>query len=693
MGEYNNRYIGGMNKESQIRSNSFHSHVDTHHFSVDTNQIQQQEAVSSANASAAQTTSISTATSTAGATASSATISTSAAVAGGTAAAVATAAVVVVASAFVPTLSDFEYESTANTLSYSFALSYQSGTSGVVKLENRFEKYEEFFELESYFFEEEMRDEPIDKEEGYIEFEEGMFTGLTPSTAYRLTVTVLDGETSYNVFSQKVWTTDVMPTDFVITADFALNEETQCLDGKISIEDPYGYYEAGSLEAKIVGDFASYPETIESSGNPYREPYSDDEPIDIDPDGEGYLDREEDYEKVTRIYEVADLSATQSFYVGGMDGGDNGLTLTISARSTYGGEPSSQVYFEKNYSFVPPIPTYTINFYNEDGTELLYTQIAEYGDEVVYKGEPDLEAIAESRTVGETICTFLGWAMTVGGEPYDTLYYAYNDQDYYAVFSEETKTYTITFYNEDGTVILAEQTGVLGDRIMYPYSDEPYKEPTEESEFFFAGWVEEIGSEEMPMEALGFIEGDDEYYAFFEEGPRYYTVTYYDYDGSVIGSVDAPYGESVNFYSCEDTGGFDFYREADADGCYSFNGFYDSDGNSLNEETEIIVTGDTSLYASYVVTSLSAHVIFLDEDGTVLQDDYQMAYYGVTFNDYEPPTKYDPDAEPEEQYRYFMGWYCEETGETLMTGDLEEYNLEPYANSTITFVATYSASV
>ena len=691
MGINNNRYYGEMNKESQIRSNSFHSHIDARKYAADNKEVENHQDLSTTTSTPVAETTEVAASATGGVATSS--VATGTVVAGGTAAAVATAAVVVVATVFVPTLSDFEYESTANTLSYSFALSYQSGTSGVVKLENRFEKYEEFFELESYFFEEDMRDEPIDKEEGYIEFEEGMFTGLTPSTAYRLTVTVLDGETSYNVFSQKVWTTDVMPTDFVITADFALNEETQCLDGKISIEDPYGYYEAGSLEAKIVGDFASYPETIESSGNPYTEPYSDDMPIDEDPDGEGFIDREEDYEKLTRIYEVTDLSATQSFYVGGMDGGDNGLTLTISARSTFGGESSSKTYFEKNYSFVPPIPTYTINFYNEDGTELLYTQIAEYGEEVVYKGETDLDAIAESRTVGETVCTFLGWAMYVGGEPYDTLYNAYYDQDYYAVFSEETKTYTITFYNEDGTVILAEQTGVLGDRIMYPYSDEPYKAPTQESEFFFAGWAEEIGSDEMPMEVLGFIEGDDEYYAYFEEGPRYYTVTYYDYDGSVIGSVDAPYGESVNFYSCEDTGGFDFYREADADGCYSFNGFYDSDGNPLNEETEILVTGDTSLYASYVVTSLSAHVIFLDEDGTVLQDDYQMAYYGVTFNDYEPPTKYDPDAEPEEQYRYFMGWYCEETGETLMTGDLEEYNLEPYANSTITFIATYSASV
>ena len=690
MGDYTNRYYGGINKECQIRSNTFHSHANAHHVSIDTKKLEEQETLSSASSTAAQTATTAATTTTTAAASSTAAVSTSAAVAGGTAAAVATATVVVVASAiFVPSVNEFKYESTANTLSYSFELNYKNADSAVVVLENRLEKYEQFFELESYFPEEEI----ADNDEGFFAFEEGRFTDLTPSTTYRLSISVIDGDHTYGVFSERVKTNDIPASDFVITADFALNEETQCLDGKINIEDPYDYYEYGSLEAKIVGNYANYPETIESSGNPYREPYSD-EPIEEDPDGESFIDREEDYEKLTRIYEVTDLSATQSFYVGGMDGGDNGLKLTISATSTYGGEPSSQVYFEKNYSFVPPIPTYTINFWNEDGTELLYTQIAEFGEEVVYKGETSLEDIAESRTVGETVCTFLGWAMTVGGEAYDTLYYAYNDQDYYAVFSEETKTYTITFYNEDGTVILAQQTGVLGDRIMYPYSDEPYKEPTDTSVFFFAGWVEEIGSEEMPMEVLDFIEGDDEYYALFEEGDRYYTVTYYDYDGeTVLGTAQTTYGGTVNFYSCEDAGGFDFYREPDANGCYSFNGFYDSDGNSLNEETEIVVTGDTSLIASYVVTALSTHVIFLDDDGTVLQDDYQMAYYGVTFNDYEPPTKYDPDAEPEEQYRYFMGWYCEETGETLMTGDLEEYNLEPYANSTITFVATYASSV
>ena len=687
MGINNNPYYGEINKESQIRSNSFHSHIGARKYAADNQEVENhQDLTTTSSTTAAETTQV--AASATGAATSS--VATTSVVAGGTAAAVATAAVVVVASAFVPTISDFEYQSTANTLSYSFALSYQNGTSGIVKLENRFEKYEETFELESYFSEK----EAMDKEDGFVEFEKGMFTGLTPSTTYRLTVTVVDGETSYTVFSQKVWTTDTMPADFVITADFALNEETQCLDGKINIEDPYGYYENGSLEAKIVGDFAYYPETVESSGNPYTEPYGDDEPIDMDPDGEGFIDREEGYEKLTRIYEVTDLSATQSFYVGGMDGGDNGLKLTISATSTYGVESSSKTYFEKNYSFVPPIPTYTINFWNEDGTDLLYSTTVEYGGEVTYEGETNLEAIAESRTVGETVCTFAGWSTYLGGQPFDTLYTVYFDQDYYAVFKEETKTYTITFYNEDGTIVLAQQTGVLGERIVYPYSDEPYKEPTDTSEFFFAGWVEEIGSQEMPMEVLGFIEGDDEYYAFFEEGERHYTVIFYDYDGeTVIGlNEEVAYGETVTFYDCRTTG-YDFYRVPDADGSYTFKGFIDSDGNLINEETGIIVTEDTVLVASFERTGDSVHVLFLDDDYSTLQDDYQEAGVGIYFEGYEPPTKYDPDAEPEEQYRYFMGWYCEDTGETLMSGDLEEYDITPYANSSITFIATYASSV
>ena len=99
MGEYNNRYYGGMNKESQIRSNSFHTHTNAHHISVDTKKLEEQETLSSASSTAAQTASTAATTTTTAAASSSAAVGSSAAVAGGTAAAVATATAVVVASA------------------------------------------------------------------------------------------------------------------------------------------------------------------------------------------------------------------------------------------------------------------------------------------------------------------------------------------------------------------------------------------------------------------------------------------------------------------------------------------------------------------------------------------------------------------------------------------------------------------
>lgn len=667
MGMNGNRYYGEINKESQIRSNSFHSRLGVRKYKVDSKQTETQEAtpVSSSAANPASSELVTTSTNAAISTTTS-TVATSSVVAGGTAAAVATAAVVIVASVFVPTVSDFEYESTASTLSYSFALSYQSGTSGVVKLENRFEKYEEFFELTSYFEEEETEK----AEKGFIDFKEGMFTGLTASTTYRLSVSIYDGDTKYDVFDEKVKTTDVPASDFVITAALTLNEETDCLDGTISVEDPGNYFQEGSLKVRIVGNYAEYPVETEMSGNEYEESYED------------------ETERPIRDYTITDLNATQSFYVGGMDGGEYGLSLTVYATSTYDGEPKTKQYLEQKYAYTREAPVYTINFYNEDGTDLLSVQLVTYGEEIVYEGETNLEEVAERRTTNTTISTFLGWATEIGGEVYDWTYYAWEDMDFYAVFSEETRYYSVVFMNEDGTEVLAIQNAEYGERAQWPYSDEPAKDSTDTVQYFFAGWADEVGG--MPSEALPPVFEETTYYAVFEEGDRYYTVNFYDGD-YLITSTEVTYGTPVCFDELEDGSGYDFYKEADAGGCYSFDCFLDSENNTINPYDEFYVTGDMDIYAHYVVTAESVHTIFYNYDGTtVLQDNYQMAYFGIEYGGGEPTR--DDTAASGAPY-FFACWRCEETGEMLTTEELQSFDASSYGNGTLTFIAVFEESV
>ena len=579
MGDYNNRYYGGMNKEGQIHSNSFHSRTSVRKYSYDKDKFEQKENLSSVSSSAAQTAGT-TATSTTVVTSSSAAISTTTAVAGGTAAAVATATVVVVASAiFVPSVNEFKYESTANTISYSFNLSYKNAESAVVTLENRLEKYEQTFKLESFFAEEEM----TNSEEGIIQFEEGRFIDLTPSTTYNLSIAVLDGENTYGVFSERVKTNDVPTSDFVITANLALNEETQCLEGTIDIDDPGHYYENESLYAEIIGNRSQYPETVDMSGNPFEENF------------------DEELEQLSRVYEISDLSATQSFYVGGFDGGESGLSLTIYAKSSYDERTEAKPYFHKSYQYIAPVYYVTFNFYNDDGTVLWDSQTIPYGEQVFYNGSVDLEEEA-SRRSADSKHFFLGWANSVGGEPYDGEMYAFEDRNYYAVFGE--KNYTVTLY--DGNYIIYRTTVSYGDTFCIDESE---------------------------------------------------------------------------------AAGYDFFKEPDANGCYSFDHYEDEDGNTVLGYDEITVTKDINLYAEYVVTSQSVHTVFYDYDGSVLQDNYQQAYFGIYY-DYSMPTREGETADDPTKYR-FTGWSSPELDGHFSNDDLKELDVQEYAGETITFTATY----
>ncbi|MBR6865913.1 MAG: hypothetical protein IKM80_01555 [Bacilli bacterium] len=662
MGDYTNRYYGGINKECQIRSNTFHSHANAHHVSIDTKKLEEQETLSSASSTAAQTATTSATTTTTAAASSTAAVSTSAAVAGGTAAAVATATVVVVASAiFVPSVNEFKYESTANTLSYSFELNYKNADSAVVVLENRLEKYEQFFELESYFPEEEM----ADNDEGFFAFEEGRFTDLTPSTTYRLSVSVIDGDNTYDVFSERVKTNDIPASDFVITADFSLNEETQCLDGTISIDDPGHYYNEGSIYAEIIDNYSSYPEITDASGNPFEDHY------------------DEEREQLRRVYEISDLSATQSFYVGGLEGGDNGLTLAIYATSTYEGEPSSKPYFQKNYAYSAPVTYVTFNFYNDDGTVLWDTQTIPYGEQVFYAGETNLDEEADRRS-SDTKTYFLGWASSVGGEPYDGEMYAFEDRDYYAVFGE--KIYTVTFLNEDGTEVLATQYAYSGDEVYYPY-DDPQKEPTETIQYIFVGW-DTVPNGTHGLREFPSVTEDAWYYACFIEEERLYTVTFYDGQSAMYYS-STTYGETWSIDG-SDVGSEDFWKEPDANGCYEFDHFEDANGNTIESNQEFTITEDMDIYMIFTIYAESVHVIFKNYDGTVLQDDYQEAsegYEGIYYHENTPEA---PEPEEEGGIMEFYGWHCEETGTDIYFEEMDSFPAGDYAGGTLTFTAIFN---
>ena len=169
-------------------------------------------------------------------------------------------------------------------------------------------------------------------------------------------------------------------------------------------------------------------------------------------------------------------------------------------------------------TYTATVNEYTIRFVNEDGTVLQSSNVA-YGETPAYTGEtPTKEATAEFTY------TFAGWTpaiTTVTG-----------DATYTATYTATVNEYTITFVNEDGTVL---QSGKVAYGQTPAYTGEtPTKAATAEFTYTFSGWTPEIAS----------VTGDATYTATYDEAVRLYTITFVNDDGTVLQTIEAAYGDT-----------------------------------------------------------------------------------------------------------------------------------------------------
>jgi len=115
----------------------------------------------------------------------------------------------------------------------------------------------------------------------------------------------------------------------------------------------------------------------------------------------------------------------------------NGLTPVATANATY------YAHFNKTKTL------YTITWANEAGTaniEVDYDQ--PYGAAIVYNS-----ATPTKQATVEATYTFDGWSTSVNGDVVTLPAIVEGDATFYAHFSAATKTYTITWLNEDGSMI------------------------------------------------------------------------------------------------------------------------------------------------------------------------------------------------------------------------------------------------
>lgn len=278
---------------------------------------------------------------------------------------------------------------------------------------------------------------------------------------------------------------------------------------------------------------------------------------------------------------------------------------------------------------------YTVTFKNYDGSTIS-TKTYHYGDTVTVPSTPTKAADATYTYV------FAGWNNTVT--------VCEGNAEYVATFTPEYIEYTVVFKNYDDTVI-STKTYHYGQSVTAPTN--PTKPSDVRYSYTFAGW-------DTPVTACA---GDATYKATYSSEYIDYTITFVDYNGTVLGTKTYHYGETIEAID-------DPTKAADNTYTYAFAGWDKELG---------ICEGNETFTATYTPAYVEYKVVFKNHDGTTITEvNY---HYGATV--VEPSTI--PTKLSDNTYTYtFIGWDKSVTtckGDTVYTATFTPV----YINYTITF--------
>ncbi len=353
--------------------------------------------------------------------------------------------------------------------------------------------------------------------------------------------------------------------------------------------------------------------------------------------------------------------------------------------STVGNDTIITANFNRN------INKYTVTWKNGD-TTLETDENVSYGTTPVYNGQ-----IPSKTTDNENIYTFIGWSPAVSSVT--------GDVTYYAEFTSVANKHTVIFYEEDGVTELGRTVVSHGDAAIYP-NELPTKENTAQNTYAFEKWVTEIGG---TVEAtLTNITADTTVYAKYSESVREYTVTFVDWDGTILKTETVPYGSSATTPGDPERDGyrFDAWDKAfiniiddttvtakyvkqfvvaflDYDNSVIDTQLIDYNGNAIAPEnpernnyrftgwntTFGNVVSDLTVKAEYIRQYI---VTFFDTDGTVLKE--------ITVDSGAAAI---PPNEPSKTGYDFIGWDKEYTNITQDTSITAQYTIKTY---TVTFI-------
>ena len=243
------------------------------------------------------------------------------------------------------------------------------------------------------------------------------------------------------------------------------------------------------------------------------------------------------------------------------------------------------------------LESYTVNFYNDDGVLIVSRLVVDGGDAL-----PPTEP-TKADTAQYTFA-FAGWDIAYTNVT--------EDLDVYATYTETLRSYTVTFFNEDG-FILKDDLVPYGSAAIAPAN--PTYGPTAQYTYTFTGWDVDFTN------IVGNLDVTAEYTSVVNE----YDVTFYNEDGTVIITESVEYGGEAT---------------APADPTYGPTAQYTYTFTGWDEDFTNIV-GDLGVTALYSTVVNSYTVEFMDYDGTVF--DTQVIEYGSPA--VEPDNPFKPSDE------------------------------------------------
>ena len=215
----------------------------------------------------------------------------------------------------------------------------------------------------------------------------------------------------------------------------------------------------------------------------------------------------------------------------------------------------------------------------------------------------------------------------------------------------KAKKYTVTWVNEDGTVLETDENVPYGATPEYNGAT-PTKAADAQYTYTFKGWTPAVSE----------VKGNVTYTAVYTSSTRYYRVTWYEADGSIRGNDPrAAYGANI-WDMTESYTPTPPTKAADAQYTYTFDHWVNRETNEAITSASK-VTGDTDLDPVFKQELRMYTITWKNDDGTILETDEKVAYGTVPTYDGETPTK----AE-ETRYTYsFIGW---DKDVTAVSGDV-----------------------